>query len=65
MAKTGILRRVAGVSLRGGVRTSAILEELSRAAAPLLRKESVEVVQLVRMPTGCLPGEEASGKTQD
>ena len=47
-AEMSFLWRVAGFSLR---------DRAVRAAAPLLRKKSVEVVHLVRMPTGCLPWE--------
>ncbi|TWW73527.1 hypothetical protein D4764_15G0009210 [Takifugu flavidus] len=53
------LRRVAGLSLRDRVRSSAILEEL-RVEPLLLRVERSQMRwlgHLVRMPPGRLPGE--------
>ncbi|TWW73493.1 hypothetical protein D4764_15G0008870 [Takifugu flavidus] len=58
-AKMSFLRRVAGLSLRDRVRSSAIREEL--AVEPLLlrveRSQMRWLVHLVRMPPGRLPGE--------
>ena len=63
VAEMGYLRRVAGISFRDTVRSSAIPKELG--LEPLLfcleRNQLRWFEQLVRMPTG----EETSGKTQN
>ncbi|TWW73592.1 R2DM Retrovirus-related Pol polyprotein from type II retrotransposable element [Takifugu flavidus] len=58
-AEMSFLRRVAGLSLRDRVRSSAIREELG-VESLLLRVERNQMGwlgHLVRMPPGCLPGE--------
>ncbi|TWW67270.1 hypothetical protein D4764_02G0003110 [Takifugu flavidus] len=59
VAEMSFLRRVAGLSLRDRVRSSAIREELG--VEPLLlrveRSQMRWLGHLVRMPPGCLPGE--------
>ena len=68
-AEMSFLRRVAGLSLRDRVRSSAIREDLR--VEPLLlsteRSQMKWLRYLIRMPPGCLPGEvfraRATGRT--
>ena len=56
-AEMGFLRRVAGLSLRDGVRSSVIWERVKVELLLLCIERLRWFRHLVRMPPGCLPGE--------